>query len=277
MPKKHLGQNFLRDESVLRKIMESADISDSDFVLEIGPGEGVLTEKLAACAKKVVSIEIDGDLIANLEKKFKGNRLVKIINDDILEINLPELASGEFTVPASETETGDIATRYKLIANIPYYITSPIIRLFLETKFPPEEMVLMVQKEVAQRIVAKPGSMSILAVSVQYYADAELLFDVDAESFYPVPEVDSALIRIKPKAERKEKTEMKKFFRIVKAGFSSKRKTLSNNLSSSFCLDKKETDEKLAAAGLSPIQRAQELSIEDWKKLAELFHEHDKH
>ncbi|NTU67224.1 MAG: ribosomal RNA small subunit methyltransferase A [Candidatus Moranbacteria bacterium] len=260
MPKKHLGQNFLRDEAVLQRIIESSSLSTDDLVLEIGPGEGVLTERLAEHAKKVIAIEIDGDLIGNLRDKFKDDPSVRIINKDILKMNLPEFIAKEF-------KDG----KYKLIANIPYYITSPIIRLFLETKLPPTEMILMVQKEVAERIVAKPGSMSILAVSVQYYAQAELLFDVDAESFYPIPEVDSAVIRIKPEARSRNRDEAKKFFRVVKAGFSSKRKTLSNNLSSSFCLNKKEVDEKLKSAGLSPIQRAQELNIEDWERLASIF------
>jgi 16S rRNA (adenine1518-N6/adenine1519-N6)-dimethyltransferase len=163
------------------------------------------------------------------------------------------------------------ARSYKLIANIPYYITSPIIQLFLETKYPPKEMILMVQKEVAERICAKPGEMSILAVSVQYYAKAELLFYVDKKAFYPVPEVDSAIIRVTHNSERVSPEERKKLFRVVKAGFSSRRKTLLNNLANSFHLPKNIAEEKIKKAGINPTSRAQDLNVDDWKKLSELF------
>jgi 16S rRNA (adenine1518-N6/adenine1519-N6)-dimethyltransferase len=163
---------------------------------------------------------------------------------------------------------------YKVVANIPYYITSPIIQLFLETKYPPEEMILTVQKEVAERICAGPGEMSILAVSVQYYARPELLFYVPKGSFWPVPKVDSAVIRIvtgdKQQATR-DKEGVKKFFRVVKAGFAAKRKTLLNNLSNSMHLDRTVVEEKLAEVGIDPGRRAQELSVEEWKMIAEVF------
>ena len=158
-----------------------------------------------------------------------------------------------------------------MIANIPYYITSPIIRLLLETKYPPTEMILMVQKEVAERICAKAGKLSILALSVQYYATPELLFAVPKTAFFPVPEVDSAVIRITLHEKREEKEASKKFFKIVKAGFSAKRKTLINNLSSSLKLEKAVVEEKLKQIGISANQRAQELRLEDWNKLAELL------
>ena len=174
-------------------------------MIEVGSGEGVLTEELVKRAGKVMAIEIDKNLAEKLKNKFKNNKKLEIINDDILKINLPEIinptrspfspvAKTRHPLPAGEEDNVD----YKFVANIPYYITSPIIQLFLETKYPPEEMILMVQKEVAERICARPGEMSILAVSVQYYAKAELLFYVDKKSFWPVPEVDSAVIRIKP-------------------------------------------------------------------------------
>ena len=166
-----------------------------------------------------------------------------------------------------------ISKDYKVIANIPYYITAKIIRLFLESQNPPTAMVLMVQKEVAERITAKPGKMSLLAVSVQYYAQPEMLFAVSKNSFFPVPEVDSAIIRITHNMERKaqNKEEAKKFFRVVKAGFSAKRKTLVNNLSNAFHLEKNIVEETLKKIPLSVTVRAQELSIADWKKLSELF------
>lgn len=299
-PKKSLGQNFLRDKIVLDKIIQSAELSADDFVLEVGPGEGVLTERLIKCTKKVVAIEIDSELEKKLQTKFKNVKNIEIINADILEINLPELIVETRHRLVLESKPIDdaisIKTRqclvstddninypYKVIANIPYYITSPIIRLFLETKYPPTEMILMVQKEVAERICAKAGKLSILALSVQYYASAELLFTVPKTAFFPVPEVDSAVIKItrheKPAyaeasafieiSADESAGEAKKFFKLVKAGFSAKRKTLVNNLSTSLKLEKSIVEEKLKQIGISANQRAQELSLEDWKKLVE--------
>jgi 16S rRNA (adenine1518-N6/adenine1519-N6)-dimethyltransferase len=159
-----------------------------------------------------------------------------------------------------------------VIANIPYYITSKIIRLFLETENPPSEMILMTQKEVAERITEKAGKMSLLSVSVQYYADPKILFEVSRKSFFPVPEVDSAVIKIeKIKKQKASIEETKNFFRIVKAGFSAKRKTLINNLSNSLHVEKNIIEEKIKTAGLKPTVRAQELSIEDWKTLSKNF------
>lgn len=274
-PKKSLGQNFLRDENVLQKIIQAANLSPADLVLEIGPGEGILTEALAKKAGRVIAVEIDKNLAENLKKRFASNKKVGIINADILKINLSDLLSA-YKLKASS---------YKLVANIPYYITSLIIRFFLENKLPPQEMILMVQKEVAERIVSKPGRMSLLSVSVQYYARPELLFYVDKKSFYPVPEVDSAVIRITPYLSPspvlitkhplpqagEEDKKNKGFFRVVKAGFSAKRKTLVNNLSNSLHLEKNIVEEKIKSAGFKSAVRAQELSVEDWKKLAEII------
>jgi 16S rRNA (adenine1518-N6/adenine1519-N6)-dimethyltransferase len=298
-PKKFLGQNFLKDKSVLDKIISAANLKADDFVIEVGPGEGILTEELVKHAGKVIAIEIDKNLSENLKNRFKNNKKIEIINDDILKINLPELvrhserndavggiqSKNLLNNTTSNNQEQILRLRsdkvvaplrmtisdYKVIANIPYYITSPIIQLFLETKFPPKEMILMVQKEVAERICAKPGQMSILAASVQYYADAKLLFYVDKKSFYPVPEVDSAVIRVTHNVKHTTPEERKKFFRIVRAGFSAKRKKLINNLSSSFQIDKNEVEEKLKKAGISPTARAQELSVENWKKISSSF------
>jgi len=268
--KKSLGQNFLKDESVLNHIIESANLSKDDVVIEIGPGPGALTEKLAAVCKQVIAIEIDERMVELLHTKLVGNENVEIIAGDILKINLPELI--EKYLPTGQA--GNLQyTKYKVVANLPYYITSPIIRLLLETKYPPAEMVVMVQKEVAERIVAKKGAMSILAVSVQYYAKAQFLFTVFKESFEPMPKVDSAILKItrnkKQETNNKEKT--KKFFRIVKSGFSAKRKTLVNNLSNGLQLQKKEIETKLGSLGFSPNTRAQELGVEDWRRLVELL------
>lgn len=268
-PKKSLGQNFLRDEDIIKKIIESAELKSEDLVVEIGPGEGVLTEKLAEKAGRVLAIELDDRLIELLRSKLRNKNNVEIIHGDVLKLNLSEIISKTFD--NSELKS------YKLVANIPYYITSAIIRLFLETEFPPREMFVMVQKEVAKRIVAMPGQMSILAVSVQYYAKAEYLFEVKKQSFEPIPKVDSAVIRITRNENQKtrHREEARKFFRIVKAGFSAKRKTLVNNLSNSLQKDRKEIEKILLEMNFLPTVRAQELSVEDWivleQKIGNLF------
>lgn len=258
-----LGQNFLKNENVVKKIVEAANLTAHDLVLEIGPGKGVLTEKLARKARKVLAVEIDRNLVEILKNKFENFEKAEIINEDILKVNLIDIINSNNPKQQS--------TGYKVVANLPYYITSPIIRFFLEAEIKPSEMILMVQKEVAERIVAKPGEMSILAVSVQYYAKPELLFTVPKEDFDPIPEVDSAVLKISNIENQKSKIEVNKFFRVVRAGFCARRKTLANNISNSFHLDKNEVEEKIKTAGLTPTVRAQELSIENWKKLAEIF------
>jgi len=266
-PKKSLGQNFLRDKKVLQKIIEVSELNSEDFVIEIGPGEGVLTEQLAKYVKKIVAIEIDPVLSNLLSNKLRNKKNVEIIHADILKINLPEIIKNNVETPRRGVST---PSDYKLIANIPYYITSPIIRLFLEQPAQPQAFFLMIQKEVAQRIVAKKGRQSILSVSIQYYATAKIMFTVDKKAFFPVPKVDSAIIKIIP-AKKFNKENDKNFFRIVKAGFSAKRKTLLNNLSSSLQLDKNSVEEKLKTLGISPIARAQELDIADWQKLVKML------
>jgi len=282
--KKSLGQNFLKDKNILKKIILTANLKTKDNVVEIGPGEGILTKELVKYARKIITIEKDDRLALELNSLFYKNNKVKIVHDDILKINLPKLIrSFKKSVSTPETES----PKYKVIANIPYYITSPIIRLFLETKYPPQEMILMVQKEVAERIIAlphkvpnknklkspnlqgKPGQMSILAISVQYYAKPELLFYVDKKSFFPQPKVDSAIIRITPFDPISKHSS--KFFRIVRAGFASKRKTLLNNLSHSLHLPKINIEKQLKKIGINPVQRAQELSVDDWKKISRLL------
>jgi len=293
MPTK-LGQNFLKDKSVIKKIIDVANLTTDDLVLEIGPGKGILTEELIKRTGKVIAVEIDEGLNNMLRNKLSNKKNVEIINADILKINLAELIKGS-TLNRSKVEPW---RKYKVIANLPYYITSPIIRLFLESDPAPQEMILMVQKEVAERIVASPGKMSLLAISVQYYARVELLFCVDKSAFSPSPKVDSAIIKITPYSplppgEDARRTgegttpvpspslltslpeggreSRKKFFRVVRAGFSAKRKLLINNLANSFHLDRKVAEAKIKKARVNPSLRAQELSVEDWKKLTELF------
>ena len=283
-PKKSLGQNFLVDHSVIDQIIAVAKLQSDEVVLEIGPGQGVLTEALAKECSKVIAVEIDQVLVSLLKNKFKDTKNIEIVQGDILKMDIEELLSGH-NLPAS-TQRGEQAISYKLIANLPYYITSPIIRKFLESETPPQEMILMVQKEVAERIVAGPGEMSILAVSVQYYAQAEILFPVSKKAFYPIPEVESAVIRITPARNATHsvagghnaqhiipgaEVKSENFFRVVRAGFCAKRKTLLNNLSNSFHVSRGEVEAKLTTIGLDAKVRAQELSVEDWRKLSVLF------
>jgi len=255
--KKSLGQNFLTNNDVVERIVDSSEIENS-VVIEIGPGEGVLTEALAGTAKKVIAVELDDRLISQLQEHFSDYDNVVIVHGDILHMNVEELIS-------QYAPDG----KYKVVANIPYYITAPIIRLFLELSTGPSEIILMVQKEVAQRLTAGPGQMSLLAVSAQYYADVEYLFSVPKEDFEPVPKVDSAIIKLKVKSQKSKVSGAEDFFRIVKVGFSAKRKTLANNLANGLQKDKKEIEEILIKQGFSKSIRAQELSIDDWKQLVQ--------
>ena len=272
MPVK-LGQNFLINKSIAKKIIASANLSENDLVLEIGPGKGILTQELAKIAGKVVAVELDKELCKFLRHSLRNKKNVEIIQSDILKLEIANIIPHPAFPAAQSQEEKELRRDYKVVANLPYYITSPIIRMFLESELPPSEMILMMQKEVAERIVTSPGKMNILAVSVQYYAKPEILFYVGKENFNPVPEVDSAVVKITyhQSPTTYDKREIKKFFRVVKAGFCAKRKTLVNNLANSFHLDKKIVDEKIKAVGLQPNVRAQELGISEWKKLAKLF------
>jgi 16S rRNA (adenine1518-N6/adenine1519-N6)-dimethyltransferase len=256
-PSKRLGQNFLIDKDVFKKIIKAAELSEKDTVLEIGPGFGNLTLELAKKVKKVIAIEKDKKMcqVANEFLNSKNIKNVKIINKDVLEIS-----------PKSKLLTNN----YKLVANLPYYITSPIIRKFLELKNPPESMVLMIQKEVAKRICEKPPRMSLLSVSVQFYAKPEIISFVSKKSFWPAPKVDSAIIKITPFSRTTigtRKIPALLFFKIVKAGFSQPRKQLVNNLSRQLKKEKEKVKKWLIKNNIKPNQRAETLSIKDWKKL----------
>jgi 16S rRNA (adenine1518-N6/adenine1519-N6)-dimethyltransferase len=271
-----LGQNFLVNKEITKKIVKSADLKANDIVLEIGPGKGILTEELAKHAGKVIAVELDKVLYNLLYNKFSNKKNVEIIKGDILKLDIVKLISNQvkntrYGIP--NTYLAGRQAKYKLVANLPYYITSPIIRMFLESETSPTEMILMVQKEVAERIVADPGKMSILSVSVQYYAQPGILFNVGKENFDPVPEVDSAVISItrNSQLETQDRDFNKNFFRIVRAGFCAKRKTLVNNLVNSFHLEKEKVEEKIKSVPLSKTVRAQELSIDEWKKLVKLM------
>lgn len=261
-PKKSLGQNFLADKEALKNIIKAAELSENDNVLEIGPGKGVLTNELIKKSGKVIAIEKDEELSGLMNSHLHGNEKSMIISGDILRINLPKLIE--------ENNFQD----YKVVANIPYYITGKLIQLLLETKYPSQSLTLLVQKEVAERICSRSGEMSILAVSVQYYGRPRIKGFVSRECFEPVPKVDSAILKIEllnKKILEKRRQRSKEFFRLVKIGFSSPRKTLVNNLSNGLKLEKLLVKEVLKKEGFDGAIRAQELKVEDWQRLMESF------
>ena len=293
-PSKRLGQNFLIDKNVLDKIIKTADLKPNDTVLEVGPGIGTLTQELAKSAGKVIAVEKDKKMceILNSEilNKTLNNSCAKngTIVPFLAQLNNIEIIHGDILKLNPKRYT--LNPNYKVVANIPYYLTSPIIRKFLESDNPPTEIILMVQKEVGQRICAKPPSpphqsfkktsgvgarMSLLAVSVQFYAEAKIISYVSKNCFWPSPKVDSAIIKIIPGGLTSRKaggqTSPDLFFRIVKAGFSQPRKQLGNNLSKVLKIDRKKIDDWLAKNNIKPTQRAETLSIDDWISLSQNF------
>jgi 16S rRNA (adenine1518-N6/adenine1519-N6)-dimethyltransferase len=251
-PKKSLGQHWLMDEQTLKAIADSADLNPDDTVLEIGPGMGTLTKFLVEQAGEVVAVEYDASLASKLPGSVKSANLT-VINQDILNFDLTSLPPD-----------------YKVVANIPYYLTSNLIRVLSESANPPVKVVLLIQKEVAERVVAKPGAMSLLSVSAQFYWETLLGDEVPAKLFTPPPKVDSQILiltrRQEPLFPRTVlgNEQEKDFFRIIKAGFANRRKTLLNSLSGGLQRDKIEIAEILKAANLNPSSRPQELSLDDW-------------
>jgi 16S rRNA (adenine1518-N6/adenine1519-N6)-dimethyltransferase len=271
-PSRGLGQNFLIDKKVVKKVIATADLKPDDIILEIGPGLGVLTQELAKKvhpvkslrskfngAGKVIAVEKDLNLvrILNNELKIIGTKNVKVVQGDILKI-----LNSKFPIP----------NLYKIVANLPFYLTAPVIRKFLEADAQPRLMVLIVQKEVAQRICAKVPDMNLLAVSVQFYAQPKIISYVSKKSFWPQPEVDAAIIRIIPrKSAYGSALFRERFFEIVKAGFSQPRKQLINNLSKKLKIDKIKTESWLWKNNIQPNQRAETLSVKDWLKLTKAY------
>ena len=250
LPKKSLGQHWLHDETSLLAMLQAGQVESEDIVVEVGPGLGTLTKKLTAAAKEVIAIELDDILVMGLADKVAAQNLT-VVHEDVLQYDFSQVTSG-----------------YKVVANIPYYLTSNLIRTLLESSNPPAVMALLVQKEVAERIVAKPGQMSILAVSVQFYAEAYLKELVPAELFTPPPKVDSQIIQIIRRPEPLfPDVDREKFFKIVKAGFSEKRKKLRSSLSGGLQLPKGQVDIWLEEASISPDARAQELNLTQWNQL----------
>ena len=284
-PLKRMGQNFLIDEEIIKKVIESAQLSKNDIVLEIGPGIGNLTMELAKKAEKVIAIEKDSKMCEILKDLLEGRNVknVEIVNEDILKL---------------DTKYKIQNTRYKVVGNLPFYLAAPVIRQFLEVVdvkhrasacggegkdedkvlIAPKQMVLVVQKEVAQRICAKPPEMSILAVSVQFYAKPEIETFVPKKSFWPQPKVDGAIIKIIPKKLSTRPGSVDLFFKIVKAGFSQPRKQLINNLSKEFLpagrqgnLNREKVKDWLSKNNVQPNQRAETLTVENWISLTKSF------
>lgn len=255
-PQKGLGQNFLSDPGSLQKVIRAADIQPEDTVLEIGPGLGSLTHLIAQAASRVIAVELDIHLVGALEDILQPYPHVELIQADILEVNLNKL----FSRPG-----------YLVVANIPYYITSALLRQLLEAEHPPARLVLTIQKEVAERICAEAGDLSLLALSVQVYGQPEIIDTIPAGAFYPVPNVDSAVVRVEIFPEpRIPREHLDMFFSLIKAGFSQKRKTITNAISAGMRWDKGETAALLARSSLDPKRRAQTLSLEEWKRLVEV-------
>jgi len=254
---KKLGQNFLQDPFALESIASAAEIQPTDTVLEVGPGLGSLTRYLADAARQVIAVELDADLIPPLETITKPYNNVHIVHGDILKISPKELIH---------------TTDYLVVANIPYYITSAIIRHLLENDLKPRRIVLTIQKEVAERICAQPGDMSLLALSVQVYGQPRVAIRIPANAFFPAPKVDSAVLCVDTYPSPKIQPELlNTFFKLTKAGFSQKRKTLRNSLSSGLHIATVEIEDLLTKAEIDPKRRAETLSIDEWQKLCTLY------
>jgi len=250
--RKTLGQHFLSDPGLLDKIVAAAELPPEASVLEIGAGPGLLTRRLAAVARRVVAVELDDGLVLLLRRELAHLANVTIVHGDILKLDVPAL----------------IEAPYAVVANLPYYITSAVLRQLLQCVPPPFRLVLTVQREVAQRIVATPGQLSLLAVSVQFYGRPYIVMRIPAGAFVPPPQVDSAVLRIdmyeRPPVDVPSPED---FFRVVRAGFSQRRKQLHNALSAGLSLSTKQTAALLSAAGIAPSRRAETLSLAEWAAL----------
>lgn len=261
-PRKGLGQHFLVDEGVLGIITSAAELSPEDLVVEVGPGLGILTQELARRAGGVIAVELDDKLAALLKKTLASFKNITIINDDMLNIEPGDLLKGQ---------KGSL---YKVVANLPYYITSPVLRHFLEASARPQMMIVMVQQEVAEAIAARPGDMSLLSISVQFYGRPEIVSRVPAEAFYPAPEVDSAVLRIDLYPEPAVAvSDEGGFFELVRAGFAAPRKQMANSLAQGLGLGKAQVLPLLEEADIAPSRRAETLALEEWARLWRVFEE----
>ena len=256
--RKGLGQHFLVDGEVLQVITSVAELTLADVVIEVGPGLGVLTRELAGQAGRVIAVELDSKLADILQQALASFDNVTILNENILDID-----------PAALLVEGKA---YKVVANLPYYITSPVLRHFLEAAVKPEVMIVMVQKEVAEAIVAEPGQRSVLSISVQFYGKPRIVSYVPAQSFYPAPEVGSAILRIDVYPQPVVAVDDEgSFFELVRAGFTASRKQIANSLAQGLKLPKAEALALLDGAGIVPQRRAETLTLEEWAQLLQVF------
>ena len=251
-PQKSRGQNFLVDPFALGQILEAAELSPDDEVLEIGPGLGVLTKALAERVRRVVAVEIDRGMVGALTDALADRPNVEIVEGDALRLD-----------PVEQFEVRP----YKIVANLPYYITSPLLRHYFESSNRPTRMVVMVQLEVAERIVAEPGDLSLLAVSVQFYGRPRLVGRVPANAFLPAPKVDSAMLAIDVRPSPAVDVEPEQFFKVVIAGFAMPRKQLHNALPQKMWMPPDAAEPALRAAGIDPMRRAQTLTLDEWAGL----------
>ncbi len=262
--KKSLGQHFLIDKRVLHRIVSAAELTPEDTVIEVGPGLGILTKELARRARRVIAVEADPNLASALREVVAN---IDIVSADILKTDPVLLLASVGVEEASPS--------YKVVANIPYYITSPILRHFLEASLKPSLIVVMVQKEVGEAIVAQPGRMSLLAVSVQFYGQPVIVDRVPARSFYPSPKVDSVILRIKLYEQPPVSVpQTNKFFDVVRAGFSAPRKQLRNALAQGWGIPPQEAAHLLERAMINPQRRAQTLHLEEWARICEEITSH---
>lgn len=260
-PDKKLGQNFLIDPEALEQIVQIAGVSPKDIVLEVGPGLGSLTRYLALASEQVLAVELDRKLIPVLSDTLSAFANVTLIQGDILKLQPDELIQSGYTGQAE-------LSGYLVVANIPYYITSALIRHLLEARLKPTRFVLTVQREVAERICAQPGDLSLLALSVQVYGQPQVRAYIPANSFFPAPQVESAVVRVDLYAEPQIPTAwVNDFFRLAKAGYSQKRKTLRNALAGGLALSPPQAGDLLIGANLDPQRRAETLTLSEWKTL----------
>jgi 16S rRNA (adenine1518-N6/adenine1519-N6)-dimethyltransferase len=253
-PRKSLGQHFLTDRRVLQHILAAAVLSPGDTVIEAGAGKGVLTQALAVAAGKVIAVEIDEALCAHLRRRLEAFPNVEPVCGDILTLSPDELLA-----------RAQVSPPYVVVANLPYYIASAVLRHFLESARPPARMIVMVQAEVAQSIAAAPGRMSLLSVGVQFYAQARVLFYVPPRAFHPPPKVRSAVIRLDVRPEPAVAVDDRQaFFRLVQAGFAAPRKQLRNALALGLSIDPAAARSLLDTANIDPSRRAQTLSLDEW-------------
>ena len=266
-PKKRLGQHFLVDESVLAHILAAAGLDSGDVVIEVGPGLGVLTGALGRTGATVIAVELDSQLVALLKKRLRAFPNVKVVHADILKTTPGQLLQETVAAPGT-------ARDYKVVANLPYYITSPVLSHFLEAEPRPSRMVVMVQKEVGETIAAAPGKMRLLSVRTQFYSKPAIVCYVPSSSFHPPPKVDSVVLRLdvrsRPPIEVKD---VAGFFDMVMRGFSAPRKQLRNTLSRSLQMPADEVARLLEKAGVEPGRRAETLGLEEWRRLWEVFSE----